>query len=529
MAALDASVSERHEADYVCDGVADEVEIIAAITALPSTGGSVVLSTGTFTLAAQVLKAKDNVHIYGQGRNTLLNLDGSTAVITAGTRTGWLIENLRTDGGTVDVASATTSAKIFIWEGATFISQVLAGGTIAGPLTISGASAIVPASAGVGDIGSATLPFDDVYVDTAFHVTTTADANDKAKLSSDRLEFGPGGGTALDTILVRNAAGVIDIRHATTPVFNLRVTGDANPKAVIDATSISFGAGGASAVDTVLTRSAADTWTSTDKWAHTPSSTQSITAVSNTILANARVVMVSANAEYAMSAVPQIADGIDGQLLTIINVGVNRITLQGDAGGSNIKLGFDGDSARYTLQQYATLELMFSSTIGAWIQLNVGHPDVVQLRDDANASSVSILSGGSVKPIKFLGTGSGVSVSGSGYINVTETALVLANGSNDNLALGTTRSSHVRITGPTGIFNITGFVAPTAAADGFTGQHLWIYNSTAQSMTITHDAISTAANRIFTRTGVDVTLAGRGTVELYYSAADTRWILTGTS
>jgi len=48
VAASNATLLERTYADYVCDGVNDEVQIQAAIDALPSAGGTVVLSEGTF-------------------------------------------------------------------------------------------------------------------------------------------------------------------------------------------------------------------------------------------------------------------------------------------------------------------------------------------------------------------------------------------------------------------------------------------------------------------------------------------------
>lgn len=40
--------------DYVCDGVADDVQINAAIHAMPSTGGCIYLGPGTFVLAASI-------------------------------------------------------------------------------------------------------------------------------------------------------------------------------------------------------------------------------------------------------------------------------------------------------------------------------------------------------------------------------------------------------------------------------------------------------------------------------------------
>lgn len=54
VAASDATAIELAQADYVCDGTADDVQIQAALDALPATGGTVALSSGTFTLAASV-------------------------------------------------------------------------------------------------------------------------------------------------------------------------------------------------------------------------------------------------------------------------------------------------------------------------------------------------------------------------------------------------------------------------------------------------------------------------------------------
>jgi len=50
VAASDANPDEIANADYVCDGVNDEVEIQAAIDSIES-GGTVYLSAGTFILS----------------------------------------------------------------------------------------------------------------------------------------------------------------------------------------------------------------------------------------------------------------------------------------------------------------------------------------------------------------------------------------------------------------------------------------------------------------------------------------------
>jgi len=68
VAASNASALAKAEADYVCDGVADNVQIQAAIDALPASGGKVLLSEGTFTIAAAISIA-NRLILQGQGRD----------------------------------------------------------------------------------------------------------------------------------------------------------------------------------------------------------------------------------------------------------------------------------------------------------------------------------------------------------------------------------------------------------------------------------------------------------------------------
>jgi hypothetical protein len=48
VAAADATAEVRAAADFVCDGIDDQLEINSAFAALPWDGGTVRLSTGTF-------------------------------------------------------------------------------------------------------------------------------------------------------------------------------------------------------------------------------------------------------------------------------------------------------------------------------------------------------------------------------------------------------------------------------------------------------------------------------------------------
>jgi len=65
-------------ANYKCDGIADDVEIQAAIDALPAGGGKVVLLEGTYNITAQINFNIANSTIEAMGDSTLLYLvDGS--------------------------------------------------------------------------------------------------------------------------------------------------------------------------------------------------------------------------------------------------------------------------------------------------------------------------------------------------------------------------------------------------------------------------------------------------------------------
>lgn len=54
---------------YVCDGTADDVQINAAISALPAAGGTVQLSDGQFNDVAPITSAKTALHLRGNGPN----------------------------------------------------------------------------------------------------------------------------------------------------------------------------------------------------------------------------------------------------------------------------------------------------------------------------------------------------------------------------------------------------------------------------------------------------------------------------
>ncbi len=95
----------------------------------------------------------------------------------------------------------------------------------------------------------------------------------------------------------------------------------------------------------------------------------------------------------------------------------------------------------------------------------------------------------------------------------------LATGQNDNVTIGAV--SVFEIFGPSGAFSVTGF------AGGTDGRILMVWNSSGQAMTLKNNSSgSSAANRIATNTGADVTLrAGNSAATFFYDASSGFWVL----
>ncbi len=85
-------------ANYVCDGTADNVEIQAAIDALPAGGGKVVLLEGTYIVTAK-LQIRSGTFMEGQGYGTIIYVDDGVNddAIYANGKSNWSIKNLKID------------------------------------------------------------------------------------------------------------------------------------------------------------------------------------------------------------------------------------------------------------------------------------------------------------------------------------------------------------------------------------------------------------------------------------------------
>ena len=111
---------KNRSANYVCDGVDDQVEIQAAIDALPAGGGKVVLLDGAYLISAAIALNSDNLDFGGVGTSTILKIaDSGVAqdwnVLTIGNVQNVKIHDLQVDAnrtGTVAPSSHIYGAPI---------------------------------------------------------------------------------------------------------------------------------------------------------------------------------------------------------------------------------------------------------------------------------------------------------------------------------------------------------------------------------------------------------------------------------
>lgn len=78
------------DCDYLCDGTDDQVEIQAAINALPTGGGEIIILDGEYNIGQPVTIGTSFVSIRGSGYSTVLKVMDTSALSCAGTETSSL-------------------------------------------------------------------------------------------------------------------------------------------------------------------------------------------------------------------------------------------------------------------------------------------------------------------------------------------------------------------------------------------------------------------------------------------------------
>lgn len=118
------NAKDPFNADYQCDGTADDVQILAAIAALPASGGKVVLSEGKFTISAAIVISSSYISIEGQGAATQIYVANSANLLAAISITGtgtvqYGVKKLRIEGNSANQSNGNGINVNTPWQNAT--------------------------------------------------------------------------------------------------------------------------------------------------------------------------------------------------------------------------------------------------------------------------------------------------------------------------------------------------------------------------------------------------------------------------
>ncbi len=162
-----------------------------------------------------------------------------------------------------------------------------------------------------------------------------------------------------------------------------------------------------------------------------------------------------------------------------------------DLTNKNFQAKDDAGVVTVTVKPDAGTASNFLTAISSAGVVSKAQPAASDLSNGVTGSGAVVLAGGPT-----LGA-----VTVTGAISTQSFAFAASNGANQNVAIGTT--GWLRVSGPSAGFSIGGFT------NGLAGRDLYVFNISAQILTINHqDAGSVLANRITTLGGANVTLGG---------------------
>jgi hypothetical protein len=175
-----ANVAYAASLDYTCTGTADDAVIQQALTDLPATGGEIDLLAGNynFTVTSTVSRTINNVTFVGSGYATYLAENGSHPLISAGSQTGWMFKDIRTDAGWLTLAADTIVDTC--WKVGTLVYvgglETEIGGKVATTTTVNGHALSENVTVTNGDLGA--VPTTTTVNGHALSTNVTVTAND---------------------------------------------------------------------------------------------------------------------------------------------------------------------------------------------------------------------------------------------------------------------------------------------------------------------------------------------------------------
>jgi hypothetical protein len=221
-------------ADYTFNGnpAHDTAQMLAALNALPSTGGRIEVLTCNVTFNANITRATDNITIEGVGVASYFGLGGGLPVFTAGGN-NWVFSNLRTDGGGINMGATTG----WIWNnvtigaiqyayrassGLTYLASANINNLTSGRVPITGIGGLLGDDAGLTFDGTSLQVSGANVTRTATYVVATSDAPAYIKAQADYVLTGIGDVTTINSLI--GVDRLIQLTQGTyyvgTPIIN---------------------------------------------------------------------------------------------------------------------------------------------------------------------------------------------------------------------------------------------------------------------------------------------------------------------
>jgi len=111
VAASNASPQAKAQADYLCDGIDDQVQIETAMSQIGSVGGCVTFSEGTFTLGDQI-DVLAGIHLKGQGYATLIFRNANDPIINIEDVNNTEVSDLRVRGSNTNTHDLNRGVQV---------------------------------------------------------------------------------------------------------------------------------------------------------------------------------------------------------------------------------------------------------------------------------------------------------------------------------------------------------------------------------------------------------------------------------
>jgi len=376
----------------------------AVTTAIVDAYGGVVI---TLTAAGNAQTIQDPTAITANKEFIVANNDTSTDPITVN-----------------GVVLAVGEAQKFFWDGSAWLTleavsasqiSITDAGNIITATEVEGAlqenrTAINLNTAKVTNV-STTLEAGTVNA-TSYGITSDGGADDIVLPEADTTNAGILGSDKWDEIVantLKNTNVPTELSVGTIGASTVAITSDGGADDVILPASTTAAAGMATAAQITAVEA------NTAKVSYTPAipgeiggttpaivntsilkiqpiGSQSVTAVTDTIVATSGNLNIGADADYVLTSTPTIAAGTDGQLLILQNTGSFQMDLQDNTilAGSTI---FHGGSSGI-LAPGETMTVQFNSTVGGWVMQS--HPNLQSATGSAGIVAVRNTSGSTI-------------------------------------------------------------------------------------------------------------------------------------